>query len=278
MLTDVIDHLACPCGRPSLRLDGSSLACPDGHRFDLARQGYVSLLRGRAPAAADTAPMVAARVEVAAGGHLEPLSAALIDAVEAAPSAAPRLVVDVGAGPGHHLAAVLEATGAQAGLALDSSKAACRRAVRAHRRLGVVLADAWQPLPVRDAVADVVLVVFAPRNLDELLRILAPQGRLVVGTPEPDHLGVLVDGLGLLRVDAGKPDALDRALIGRAELVGRRIVRWTRRLTHAEVAAVVAMGPSAHHLDVEVVAGRIAGLPDPVEVGFAVTVSSLRRA
>lgn len=294
MLRHVVDHLACPYGEPSLALDGPSLVCPAGHRFDVARQGYVSLLRGRPPAAADTAQMVAARVEVVGGGHLAPLTTALVEAVVGAEHPAdsggaagvgdrtgsvalPGLVVDVGAGPGHHLAAVLEATGAPAGLALDSSKAASRRAARAHPRLGAVLADAWQPLPIRDAAAHVVLVVFAPRNLDEILRILTPGGRLVVVTPEPDHLGVLVERLGLLRVDAGKPDALDLALAGRAEPVGRRLLRWTRRLTHAEVAAVVAMGPSAHHLDIEVVTERIAGLPEPVEVGFAVTVSVARR-
>ncbi len=294
MLRHVIEHLTCPYGEPSLALDGASLRCPAGHRFDVARQGYVSLLRGRSPAAADTPAMVAARVEVVAGGHLEPLRAALIEAVEGTTDSAgcrraagadpgsgtgerPGLVVEVGAGPGHHLAAVLEATGAEAGLALDSSKAACRRAARAHPRLGAVLADAWQPLPIRDAAADLVMVVFAPRHLDEVLRILAPRARLVVAAPEPDHLGVLVERLGLLRVDAGKPDALDRVLAGRADPVARRVVRWTRHLNHAEVTTVVGMGPSAHHLDVGVVAERIAGLPEPVEVGFAVTVSTLRR-
>ena len=38
--------LACPVCRLPLELHGTSLACEAGHRFDLARQGYVNLLRG----------------------------------------------------------------------------------------------------------------------------------------------------------------------------------------------------------------------------------------
>jgi hypothetical protein len=37
---------ACPHCRQALRAvyDGKSLACPDGHAFDRAREGYVNLL------------------------------------------------------------------------------------------------------------------------------------------------------------------------------------------------------------------------------------------
>ena len=38
--------LACPvCGEPLVR-DGRRLICQHGHSFDIARQGYVNLLRG----------------------------------------------------------------------------------------------------------------------------------------------------------------------------------------------------------------------------------------
>ena len=48
-------------------------------------------------------------------------------------------------------------------------------------------------------------------------------------------------------------------------------------LGHEEVAALAAMGPSAWHADEGALAKRIAGLPDPVHVTRAVTLTVLRR-
>ena len=56
--------------------------------------------------------------------------------------------MDVGAGTGHHLAAVLDALPDARGIAIDASPAALRRAARAHERAAAVGADAWKPLPL----------------------------------------------------------------------------------------------------------------------------------
>src|SRR5205823_9615897 len=125
--------------------------------------------------------------------------------------AAGGLVVDLGAGTGHHTATVLDALPGRLGLALDSSTYALRRAARAHPRLGAVACDGWRRLPVRDGAAGLVLDVFAPRNGAEFRRILAPGGALLVVTPEPAHLHELVDTLGLLAVDPDKDRRLDHA-------------------------------------------------------------------
>ncbi len=76
----------------------------------------------------------------------------------------PGCAADVGAGPGYYLAAVLGQLPGRAGLALDVSKFALRRAARAHPRIGAVAADAWRRLPVADGAAAVVVNVFAPRS------------------------------------------------------------------------------------------------------------------
>ena len=60
-------------------------------------------------------------------------------------------VLDLGAGTGWYLARVLDRLPGRSGLALDLSRHALRRAARAHARIGAVAADAWGPLPVRDA-------------------------------------------------------------------------------------------------------------------------------
>ncbi len=299
----VVDDLACPLdGRP-LRLVTGRVTCAADHSFDVARQGYVHLLPGPAPAAADTASMVAARAALQDAGHHRPLSEALASTVadavagsagEAAASLArpagageeaggvagvgePRpaggLVVDVGAGPGAHLAAVLDALPGTRGLAVDLSRYAARRAARRHPRAAAVVADVWRGLPIRTGAAQVVLDVFAPRHPEELARVTRPDGLLVVVTPGAQHLAPLVDELGLLRPAAGKTDHLDVALQDGFVLRDRWDLRWERALDPAAVQALVASGPSAHHVPPARVDRWLASAPLPVHVVFAATCS-----
>jgi 23S rRNA (guanine745-N1)-methyltransferase len=276
MLHEVIGVLACPHGEAELTSTDDGLVCPAGHRFDVARQGYVNLLLGPAPAAADTAEMVAARERIQSAGHHDVVTEALVRAA-ASITPSPGLVVDLGAGTGHHLAAVVERTGARAGLALDVSKYAARRAARAHPRVGAVVCDVWRRLPVRDHAATLILDVFAPRHVEEIARILAPHGGLIVVTPTSEHLAPLVERLGLLRVGDDKLERLDRDLAGIVGLHAREVVAAGAVLDHDAIRSMVVMGPSAHHLDAVDLDLAIARLPEPVEVAISVTVSSYRR-
>lgn len=277
MLDDVLLALACPvCAEPLARTE-RAVRCTRGHAFDVARQGYLSLLSGRGgPGTGDTAAMVAARAAFLDAGHFGALSAALADAARAA-AQPPGVVLEVGAGTGHHLAGVLDALPQHAGLALDVSKPALRRAARAHPRVGAVAADAWGRLPVRSGAVDVVLDVFAPRNGAEWHRVLRPGGAAVVATPAPEHLAELVGTLGLLTVDERKEERLAASLGAWFEEAAATRVELPMRLDRAGVRAVVAMGPSARHLDPATLDARVAALPEPVEVTGAVVVRRLVR-
>ncbi len=185
-------------------------------------------------------------------------------------------VVDVGAGTGYYLAAVLARLPGHAGVALDLSTHALRVAARAHPRIGAVGCDAWRPLPVADSAADLLLNVFAPRDGAELRRILRPDGRLLLVTPAADHLSELTEPLGLLHVDMRKRDRLAGKLGPHLELIGEREHRGVMSLDKAAVAALTAMGPTAWHARPDTTARLIALLPEPVAVTLAVTVSVLR--
>ncbi|MDG4793380.1 putative RNA methyltransferase [Micromonospora sp. WMMD1082] len=274
----VVDRLRCPvCGEPLAEaVTGASraLRCPRGHSFDIARQGYVNLLAGRAPHGGDTAEMVAARADFLAAGHYDVISAALAEAarpvVPPAGDGAYPLVVDAGAGTGRHLAAVLAALPQAAGLALDVSKPALRRAARAHPRVTAALADTWRRLPLADAATAVLLNVFAPRNGAEFHRVLDPAGRLLVVTPDADHLTELVDSLGLLRVDPAKAERVAASLGGHFTEESAAVHRRQLSLTGPEVSTLVGMGPSAWHTDPAGLAARITALGEPVRVTVAV--------
>lgn len=271
MLRDVIDDLACAVCGADVELRDRAVRCAGGHSFDVARQGYVSMLAGRRSTGGDDAPMVAARERFLAAGHLAPLADAVAGAATA--GAGEGCVVDAGAGTGHYLARVLDALPGRTGIALDASAAALRRAARCHPRAGAVACDVWAGLPVRTGAAGLVLDVFAPRNGAEMRRVLGSRGALVVATPTAGHLRELVGELGLLRVDEAKEQRVEDALGEWFLPAGSALVEHGMALRHVEVADVVAMGPSARHVGAEV-AAAIAALPEPVHVTASVTVTT----
>jgi 23S rRNA (guanine745-N1)-methyltransferase len=273
---EAVAALRCPHDGAAVTLDGRTLGCGGGHRFDLARQGYVNLLTGRDPGTGDDARMVAAREEVFAAGRFALLTAALVD-LAAAHAPGEGVLVDVGAGTAHHLAGLLGAGVGRVGLAVDLSKHAARRAARRHPAIAAVVADVWQGLPIGSDVASVVLCVFSPRDVGSFVRVLRPDGVLLLATPTPDHLAELRVPLGLLSVDPRKEERLERAFAGSFVPVGHAptvTARW--QLDHPAVRAVVTMGPSAAHLTDEQLRERVAGLPAEVAVTCSVTVRALR--
>jgi 23S rRNA (guanine745-N1)-methyltransferase len=279
-----VSVLACPvCGGGLTVLPGGAgLSCPQGHSFDRARQGHVSLLPpGHRPPSGDSAEMVADRVAFLGAGHYAGITRALGDAVLAdavlADDVPPETLLDLGGGTGHHLAGVLDRLPAAVGVVLDSSPYAARRAARAGPRAIAVVADTWARLPVRDDAVDRVLVVFAPRNGREIARVLRPGGRLVVVTPAADHLAEIVGPLGLLRVDPDKAERLAGSLEPHLRPTGSRSHREHLALDRPAVRALVGMGPHARHLDPEGLAAALATLPEVVEVTVSVDVSSYER-
>ncbi len=263
MIDDVLGVVRCPhCGEGLARVAGSrAIGCASGHTFDVARQGYVNLLAGDArTTTADSAAMVAAREAFLGAGHLSPVADAVARAAGRAVGGegvegVEGVVLEIGAGTGYHLARTLDALPGRAGLALDLSKHAARRAARAHPRIGAVVCDAWEALPVASGAVAVALDVFAPRNAPELARVLAPGGGLVVVTPTPRHLRELLDadrgpcGARMLTVDERKEERLEARLGGWFDTTTAEesFVEYAVTLTPAEAAAAVAMGPGAKH-------------------------------
>ena len=273
--------LRCPHCDAALKRAGEAVRCGEGHAFDVARQGYLSLLAGESPHEVDTSEMVAARERFLGGGHFEPLAAELAEVVAEAVERggeAPPVVLDLGAGAGFHLARVLDRLPGARGLALDVSKPALRRAARAHPRLAAVAADAWRPLPLDDAVVAAVLDVFAPRNPTELARVLQPKGGLAaIVTPASGHLEELAGPLGLIGVQVDKDDRLAERLRPHLDVVARRPLQWPLRLDRSAARDAAAMGPSAFHIDPADLDERVAALPQRVDVTAAVTITLATR-
>ncbi|NUR25657.1 MAG: 23S rRNA methyltransferase [Catenulispora sp.] len=272
MISDVLSWLSCPHCATALTAQaaaGSRLLCEEGHAFDVARPGYVSLLAGSGAAGtADTAAMVADRAAFLAAGHYAGIADLVAELARAADAEVPddACVVDLGAGTGYYLARVLDALDQpgkpgialdqpgrpdRPGIALDISKHAARHAAKAHPRIGAVVADAWAGLPVRGHAASVLLNVFAPRNPHEMRRVLHPAGRAIVVVPEPGHLRELIEEYGLLAVDDRKPERLRAQFADRFRIEQEHLFEQKLALTADEVAQVIGMGPNAWHAGAE---------------------------
>ncbi len=275
MIADVIDLLRCPTCGEALTLAESHVRCGQGHSYDLNRQGCLNLLGGPQPKHADTAPMVAARDQVLSSGLYAPIASALAGLAGRAPTAAGGDVLDLGAGTGYYLAAVLDAAPTARGVAVDISTAAARRAARAHARLGAVIADAWRRLPLASAAFDLAISVFAPRNAVELARLLRPGGLLVTVTPNPGHLAELRAHVRLLEIDPDKEDRLGRSLDSGFALADRTELQWVRDAPATLAHALVQMGPTAFHRDR--LAATSAALPERLQLTASVLISSWRR-
>jgi len=271
MLDEVLRHLRCPVCHASLSATAAGLRCPAGHAFDRAAQGYVNLLAKPAANAGDSAAMLAARARFLGQGHFDPLARTLVELAgrHAAPAG---LLVEVGAGTGHYLARVLDGLPGRPGLAVDVSKHAARRAARAHARMAAIVADVHDTLPLADQSAALLLDVFAPRNGPELRRVLRPEGALLVVTPQPRHLAELRAVAGLLEVDPDKGRRLAETLDPYLEREPPVPLSWNMALDRTAVGLLVAMGPSARHIDASLLAGRLAALPDRTQVTAAVEV------
>jgi 23S rRNA (guanine745-N1)-methyltransferase len=213
--------------------------------------------------------MIAARESFLAAGHYAFIAEALAAATDQQPGPS-GLVLDAGVGTGYYLARLLDASPTAAGLGLDVSKPALRRAARAHPRAGAALADLWRPLPLADASAALILNVFAPRNGPEFHRVLRTDGVLLVVTPAAGHLRELIDAYGLIHVDPDKAERVSGSLGAHFTAAGATTHERRLRLTGDEVRTLVGMTPSARHVAVD-------DLPkDDFEVTAAVDVTGYR--
>ncbi|MCQ9165808.1 methyltransferase domain-containing protein [Arthrobacter sp. STN4] len=290
MDNSALDALICPvCGLEFMDvLPGeNTLACIDGHSFDIARQGYVNLLTGHGTKFThDTAAMVAARDAFLEAGHYAPLADALAGMVRpvlaatgaAGGGAAPRpMVLDAGTGTGWYLHQLLDRLGGGVdAVALDISKFALRRAARRNPGAANLAWDLWQPLPVEAGRADVVLVVFAPRNAAEFARVLRPGGLLVVVTPRPGHLAEIAQHAGLLGIQPDKEASLAASLASHFVLESALPVSIPLHLSPADVANVALMGPAGHHIEVQELERAAAALPERTDVTAEFMLSAFR--
>lgn len=260
----------CPVCRGDLALAERRLVCAKSHSFDLAKSGYVNLAPARrhAPAGGgDTRLQLEHRARFLARGHLDAIADVIADHASGAAA-----IVEAGCGTGFHLARLAERMAPRIAAGIDLSKDAAAWCARRYPDLGFAVADVWGPWPLHDGCADLVLSMFAPKNEDEMPRMLRPGGWLALAFPGAGHLQEL-RAFGLIGAAADKAERYrDRLRRDFTAPVERRILRHVA-LERDAVMDAILMGPSARHL-AGIAADRV---PEVIAVTIDVVLLFARR-
>ena len=179
------DLLLCPVCRLPLSRDGQRFCCDNRHSFDIAREGYVNLLAGKAPAVGDNREMIAARRRTLERGTYAPLCRALAEAARGMDGA----YLDAGCGEGYYTEAIAAARTGQT-IGIDVSKDALKLCGRRLPSATLAVGSVYH-LPIGDGALSLISCIFAPLATEEFARTLRVGGRLLLVVPGPRHLFAL---------------------------------------------------------------------------------------
>ena len=177
----------CPlCAQP-LRREEKRYVCPQGHSFDIARQGYVNLLTVQQKHSldpGDTRQQVLSRRAFLESGFYAPISEALNQT--ALDYNAQGEILDVGCGEGYYSARLAAALGAPL-TGLDISKEAVRCAAGQYKAYAWLCATAAH-IPVPDGSVGTLSSLFALTLPGEFRRVLRKNGLFLQVLAAEDHL------------------------------------------------------------------------------------------
>ena len=241
-------QLLCPVCENPLVQDANTLRCGHGHSFDPAKEGYINLLlshQRRSSHPGDDDKMIQARRRFFDSGAFAPLLILINKTIRTFHSQTPKPthsispILDCGCGEGYFLGAL---AGTRFGV--DISKEAVRCAAKRYKDANWIVANAMRKLPFADHSMDVILSILAPRNPEEFVRILKPDGALILGVPGPNHL---IELRSQLAANAGdfeeKADEAATKCAPHFKETHRDLLSYQQTLNAAQLADLIQMTP-----------------------------------
>jgi 23S rRNA (guanine745-N1)-methyltransferase len=134
---------------------------------------------------------------------------------------------------------------------MDIAKEAVRMAAKRYKDAFFVVANLKERLALVDDAINVLLNIFAPRNVAEFARVSAPKGLLLVVIPGPTHLQQLRSALHLLSIEENKRQHVVEQFGDQFELVDSSSIAYELHLYSDEIAQAVMMTPNYWHLSDE---------------------------
>ena len=180
-------QLICPVCGAQLNQEERTFLCPSRHSFDMARQGYVNLLRVQQKDSlnpGDPREQVLSRREFLEAGYYAPIAQTLIDTAKK--YGVTGEILDIGCGEGYYSARLADALGLPL-TGLDISKEAVRCAAAKYKNARWLCATAAH-IPVAEGSAALLTSLFALTLPEEFHRVLAEDGLYFQVLAAEDHL------------------------------------------------------------------------------------------
>ena len=232
----------CPVCREALSLTERTWRCINNHSYDVAKQGYVNLhvvQHKHSKNPGDTPESVQARHAFLSDGFYAPLQQSVVNKIRAL-----RIenLLDIGCGEGYYTDAMQKEVMQCVGV--DIAKNAVQVAAKLNKEVDWVVGTG-ATLPVLDHSIDLCTSLFSPIPQEEILRVLKPEGYLMVVTPAPNHLYALREAL-FDEVNAHDPHNFVEQLQAHFTLVEQPIVESTFELDQTQLKNLIAMTPYAY--------------------------------
>ena len=186
--------IICPNCKSVLHQLEKTLKCENGHSFDFGKGGYINLLlanQKKSNNPGDNKMMLNARETFLNKGHynflVEGIESA-IDSLEDSTTAKDENIhlVDLGCGTGYYTRNIFAAKHFKK-IGIDISKIGITKAAPKDKTSTYLVGSAFN-LPIADNSVDFLMNIFSPIHLEELQRVLKPEGYFIKVIPTGDHM------------------------------------------------------------------------------------------
>jgi len=175
--------IICPVCSAELFKKEKAFVCEKGHSFDMAKEGYVNLLRSSKSGdfIGDNKEMARSRRDFLNKGYYNVLKDKLCELLNDKSGN----LLDICCGEGYYTSALAENSNLNV-WGFDISKEMVRLAAK--RKKGNFFVANMASIPVKSESVDIATHLFAPINEKEFYRILKKGGMLISVTPSKNHL------------------------------------------------------------------------------------------
>ena len=186
----------CPiCQAPLIQHQPSQgYYCENKHHFDMAKEGYLNLLpvqHKKSKEPGDSRAMMRSRRNFLEAGFYQPMAKALATLIgNHRTDSSPMHILDMGCGEGYYsrqIEALIDKPEKLDLHGIDIAKNAIFAAAKKQANAHFIVASSKR-MPYADHYFDLLLRIYAPSNDIEVVRLLKPDGLLLLVTPGPRHL------------------------------------------------------------------------------------------
>lgn len=183
-----MNNIICPVCSQELTNENKSLRCPDGHCFDIAKEGYVNLISGthkKGSLMGDNKDMALSRRKFLEKGYFDSLVNELISIIKERNLPCPE-ILDICCGEGYYSDCILKAVECNV-KGFDISKEMVRLAAKRKNKTEYFVANLSR-IPLKDKSTDIAFHLFAPFHEKEFSRITSDDGIIITAVAGENHL------------------------------------------------------------------------------------------